>query len=83
MTKTQNTRALLTEKELIETLRISRETAIKMRRDPKDPIPAFRVGRRILYSLDAVLEWAARRERRLETRRRHGEENVGVVRAQA
>jgi excisionase family DNA binding protein len=57
-------RALLTEKEACEFLRISREAILKFRRDMKDPIPYLKVGRRYLYEESEVVKWAKRNARR-------------------
>ncbi len=70
-------RKLLTEVELCELLRVSREAVLKFRRDTVDPIPHFKAGRRYLYDEGEVLKWAKRsagratkaRERRRSARR--------------
>lgn len=51
---------LLTEAEICELLRVSREAVLKFRRHPNDPIPCLKAGRRYLYDTGKVLRWAER-----------------------
>ena len=55
---------LLTEKEICEFLRVSREGIKRFKRDLTDPIPFLRAGRRFLYDPSEVLKWARRQARR-------------------
>ena len=55
---------LLTEKEVVDLLRVSQE-AIKRFRELADfPIPHYKVGRRYLYDGEAVLSWAEENAKR-------------------
>lgn len=62
-------RRYLTRDELVETLRIGKHAETKFRLDPEDPLPHIRIGRRILYDIDEVHNWAKRRARRATRRR--------------
>jgi excisionase family DNA binding protein len=67
----------LTEDEVCELLRISKETLLKAKRDPLDPIPYKKVGRRYLYDRTEVMRWATRQgerdwKQRTKGRRRSG-----------
>jgi hypothetical protein len=55
---------LATEAEILLHLRISRAGLQKFRRDPSDPIPFLKVGRRHLYDITKVEKWAERQARR-------------------
>lgn len=57
-------RKLLTEEELSELLRVSRDALAKFRRDREDPLPFMMAGRRYLYDEAQVLKWATRQARR-------------------
>ena len=60
VTSQATNRGLLTEEEICELLRVSREAILKFKRDPIDPIPCFKAGRRFLYDQNQVLRWAKR-----------------------
>lgn len=51
---------LLTEEQLCRLFRVSRDAVLRFKRDPLDPIPFLKLGRRYLFELDAVLRWARR-----------------------
>ncbi len=63
-----STERLLTEEEVCELLRVSRDAISKFRHDRLDPIPCFRAGRRWLYDREKVLRWAARAAKRVWAR---------------
>lgn len=56
--------ALMTEAEACRFLRVSRVAVLKFRRNPLDPIPCFKVGRRYLYERGDLLKWAKRQAAR-------------------
>lgn len=60
---------LLTRAELLRTFRVGKEAEVKFRCDPVDPLPHITFGRRILYPLGEVIEWARRRASRQGSRR--------------
>ncbi len=62
--------SLLTEEEICTLLRVSREATLKFRRDPVDPIPHMKAGRRYLYEKTKVLKWAERNAKRDNNKRR-------------
>ncbi len=64
--------APLTEDELCNYLSLSREAVRKMRRDPVDPIPCFKAGRRYLNRVDEVERWARRQAERARPAARRG-----------
>jgi hypothetical protein len=51
---------MLTEEELCIIFHVSRETILKSKRDPIDPIPCHKFKRRYLYDLAEVLRWTKR-----------------------
>lgn len=55
---------LLTEAELAKLLHIGRNTLTRLKRDPVNPIPCLKVGRRYLYDLNKVKAWMARNAER-------------------
>ena len=59
---------LLTEAQLCAALHVSREAVLRLRRDPVDPIPCMRAGRRFLYDLERVKAWMERRAGRARPR---------------
>ena len=63
------TEKTLTEDQLCEVLHVSRESLLKCRRLKEDPMPAMKVGRRYLYDLGKVLEWAERQAQKPAFRR--------------
>ena len=62
--------SLLTEEDICALLRVSREATKKFRRDPVDPIPHMKAGRRYLYDKTKVLKWAERNAERDNNKRR-------------
>ncbi len=57
--------AFLTEGEAAEMLRISKRTLQRWRvYPPKNPVPFLRLGKRIVYDRQAIIDWA---QRSLET----------------
>ena len=61
------TAPLATEREAMAYLRVSREAIQRFRR-AADPIPHLRAGRRYLYDLAEVREWALRQARTRQDR---------------
>jgi len=59
-------RPLLTEAEVADFLRVSREAILRFKRDGVDPIPCFKAGRRYLYEPGEVLRWAKRQATRVQ-----------------
>ena len=59
-------KVLLTEAETSRFLRVSRVAILKFRRDPVDPIPCFKIGRRYLYDPAEILRWAKRQAARAQ-----------------
>jgi hypothetical protein len=60
----------MTEAEACRFLRVSRVAILKFRRNPLDPIPCFKVGRRYLYERGDLLKWAKRQATRAQTDQR-------------
>ena len=61
-------KAYYTNDELKKLLRVSEEALQRFRRDPEDPLPHLRAGRRYLYIPEEVENWArARAEREKRT----------------
>ena len=59
-------KGLLTEAEIADFLRVSREAILRFKRDRVDPIPCFKAGRRYLYEPSEVLRWAKRQATRVQ-----------------
>lgn len=55
---------LLTEAEASQFLRVSREAVLRFKRDPVDPIPCYKAGRRFLFDAAEILKWAKRQAQR-------------------
>jgi len=55
---------LLTEDEICEWLHISKECLLKLKRDPLDPLPYMKVGRRFLFDPEKVTKWGERQAKR-------------------
>lgn len=55
---------LMTRKEVADFLRLSLDGVDTLVRRPEHPLPMLRAGRRLLFRLDAVLQWCEREAER-------------------